>query len=567
MRGNSPEAAAYQKKIGKAYFEEGLAKYNGDVRAALMFYHGGPDERKWGPKTRAYAEEVLGRIKEEITSPQARAEFDKNPPEIDERFQIIPLSQRLQLIEKGQNDIEHLQRIDAQVREQQYDDKYNSLMTGILDGSAGRSEFEAARKEGWLTKYQDIDRIENALEQREKQNSDLTNYNTALATPGFVWNPYDDNQKKAVDAAVKEGGGSIQVGAAVWEKTGILSKTTAAQLRGGLISTDPKMVGQTANIAGNMLNKNPNAFAAVEGGKSIEEAALLFNHYVYELGYNPQQAATLVAQSNDPELQKKVKVGEPEINKLQSQFAKDGVDVGKKVFDGKEFIGPLTKNAVGDAYAELVIQSMKSGKTQSQAEAIAAKQLLKVYGPDRYDRIRPYPAERGYPTINGTHDYLYEEAANLAGSYMGMPGKVPVAAVNLAPIPGMTDQDFRSGNPPRYRITVKKNIDGQEILDTIPGVFVADVKTATAKGQEDNKQRMDYQRVLAGPPTRRKISQSNPIRPDEPLVEYNARLDQLENAAKADWEKLKETTKTRPDIKTEFEPYKLRPEMDYVGAY
>lgn len=61
MRGTSAEAAAYQRQLGRAYFEEGLARYDGDVRRALMFYHGGPDERLWGPKTRAYADAVLAR--------------------------------------------------------------------------------------------------------------------------------------------------------------------------------------------------------------------------------------------------------------------------------------------------------------------------------------------------------------------------------------------------------------------------------------------------------------------------------------------------------------------------
>lgn len=61
MRGKTPEAAAYQTQLGKAYFEEGLQKYDGDPAKALMYYHGGPNERLWGPKTRAYAQQVLER--------------------------------------------------------------------------------------------------------------------------------------------------------------------------------------------------------------------------------------------------------------------------------------------------------------------------------------------------------------------------------------------------------------------------------------------------------------------------------------------------------------------------
>jgi hypothetical protein len=66
MRATSAEGADYQRRIGRAYFEEGLAKYGGDIRKALAYYHGGPDQRKWGPKTRAYVEDVLARLDTDI---------------------------------------------------------------------------------------------------------------------------------------------------------------------------------------------------------------------------------------------------------------------------------------------------------------------------------------------------------------------------------------------------------------------------------------------------------------------------------------------------------------------
>lgn len=61
LTGTSRLAAEYQKRLGKAYFEEGLAK-TGNLQDALHYYHGGPDRSLWGPKTRAYAKSVLGRI-------------------------------------------------------------------------------------------------------------------------------------------------------------------------------------------------------------------------------------------------------------------------------------------------------------------------------------------------------------------------------------------------------------------------------------------------------------------------------------------------------------------------
>lgn len=61
LQSNAPEGLAYQDKLGQAYFQEGLQKYGGDLHKAAMYYYGGPDERLWGPKTHAYAQQVLAR--------------------------------------------------------------------------------------------------------------------------------------------------------------------------------------------------------------------------------------------------------------------------------------------------------------------------------------------------------------------------------------------------------------------------------------------------------------------------------------------------------------------------
>lgn len=58
MTAKTPEAAAYQEQLGQAYLTEGMAK-TGNLRDGLHYYHGGPDQRQWGPKTRGYADAIL----------------------------------------------------------------------------------------------------------------------------------------------------------------------------------------------------------------------------------------------------------------------------------------------------------------------------------------------------------------------------------------------------------------------------------------------------------------------------------------------------------------------------
>jgi soluble lytic murein transglycosylase-like protein len=61
LRDNSAQGLQYQRQLGEAYLREGLQK-TGNVVDALHYYHGGPNRKMWGPKTRAYAKSVLGRI-------------------------------------------------------------------------------------------------------------------------------------------------------------------------------------------------------------------------------------------------------------------------------------------------------------------------------------------------------------------------------------------------------------------------------------------------------------------------------------------------------------------------
>jgi soluble lytic murein transglycosylase-like protein len=62
LRSNRPDALQYQRRLGEAYLKEGLEK-TGNVQDALHYYHGGPNRKLWGPKTRSYANSVLSRLR------------------------------------------------------------------------------------------------------------------------------------------------------------------------------------------------------------------------------------------------------------------------------------------------------------------------------------------------------------------------------------------------------------------------------------------------------------------------------------------------------------------------
>ncbi len=61
MKGTSEGAARYQAAIGQGYLDEALSK-TGNVTDALRYYHGGPNRKLWGPKTNAYANNIVSRL-------------------------------------------------------------------------------------------------------------------------------------------------------------------------------------------------------------------------------------------------------------------------------------------------------------------------------------------------------------------------------------------------------------------------------------------------------------------------------------------------------------------------
>lgn len=62
LTGQTPDAAAYQRRIGEAYLHEGMDK-TGNLRDALRYYHGGPNRKRWGSKTNSYADSILQKLR------------------------------------------------------------------------------------------------------------------------------------------------------------------------------------------------------------------------------------------------------------------------------------------------------------------------------------------------------------------------------------------------------------------------------------------------------------------------------------------------------------------------
>lgn len=59
---DSPEARAYQDALGTSAMKEAWDYGKGDPSLAATYYHAGPNKKGWGPKTRDYSGDILGRM-------------------------------------------------------------------------------------------------------------------------------------------------------------------------------------------------------------------------------------------------------------------------------------------------------------------------------------------------------------------------------------------------------------------------------------------------------------------------------------------------------------------------
>lgn len=459
-------------------------------------------------------------------------------PPVDPRYADLPFEARAQLIGAAQREIDQRQQVQYAAQEAAHDEWLNGFMTDLLDGKAGRADIEAARRSGHLTDYSEIAQATNIVEQREQKTAALDLYN-AMLNGGGQFNPYDDNAKKAVNAAFAEqakvpGTNPMQVAMNIWRRTGVLPDSGATMLRGGLVSTDANQVAMAASIASNMIQRNPNAFAGVQGGSDIEQAAALYSHYVNDLGLTAQDAAQRVAQRNAPEVKRRVDVNKPALDAFRTKLRKN--DVGNMLsnaFGGwftidPEFTAPEQVNAAAQDYADFAIEHYEQHGDESAARAYAMQQMKKLYGAVN-GRLMKFPPTRAYPAVQGSHDYIFEQAAGDIQRVTGR--KIAPDKIYLMPIPTATAQAFRAGRPTPYSVHYIDTVGGQEVYRTLPGVaFTADVAAAQraaypafARARDRELLKQSEARIV----TLRDIQDANPRNAGEGVWAYSQRMGRL----------------------------------------
>lgn len=307
---------------------------------------------------------------------------------------------------------------------------------------------------------------------------------------GGTFNPYEKDDRDALQSIYENLGGDAIALKTVVDQTGIAPPSVVKGLRGGMVSTDPQRVGASLQLASNLIAANPHVFAGHDGGSELETAATTFRHYVDSLGYSADEAAAQIAQANTPEYKAKVAAqvkGEDIGEIVKKNLSADDL---RKAFDDSWWpgrpelgFGPAERQGMFSDYATLFRDRYAETGDVALSKTLAQDQLKRVWGVSTVngsETIMRYPPERapGMQGLENAGEMIAGQAVDDIRSEMGV--EVDRDSLRLMPIPGLTADAFKSGQPVPYML-VWENADG--VLQMLnPGrAFVVDGNTLRAR--------------------------------------------------------------------------------------
>lgn len=327
----------------------------------------------------------------------------------------------------------------TQAAQEALEAKRNALYIDLKEGTAPQTVYAEARRTGLLSDFDQIQKAENIIKQRFKDEADYTTGISLMQGGRTVSNPYNKDHRDGVtayyDRAVKAGGDPAALAAQVFDKTGIVPQAFATAIRGALISEDRARVQAGLLAAGNMLRQNPNAFAGVEGGTDLERSAGEYRRLTEGLGLSTEQAAErIMREARDPErlnpvkqeqLQqfKKQNLTQEQIDKrLQSNFS------SWNPFSDAPFSAQLPtgqqRTAISSIYATFAEEGFERHRDPDAALSYADMQMQKQFGTQNGVITRYPPGKAGLPKIAGAgsdgYGWINEQAAKTVKDQLGI---------------------------------------------------------------------------------------------------------------------------------------------------
>jgi hypothetical protein len=374
--------------------------------------------------------------------------------------------------------------------------QFDSLMLAIDRGQAGRTEIESGRTQGWLDDAGTL-RAENALDALNKKTETLREAQAKMGDGAYGWNPLNPEDKKSINVLSEKAAEFMKPAERMaydvqtWEKTQIASDNLMRDLGGGMISTDPQRISAAAQIASNMVARNPNAFAGAENRQMIERNAWEYQRLTQGLGFTTKEAVERIAGMNDPDFKVKSAPKESQLAKFKQELTQQDLTGeilqqlnpgfwfaaarGKPTDASQLGVGASQIQAVQNFYKEYITDYYAQHADLDAAKNFAKNKLNQQFGISQ-GTLMMFPPEKaqGIPAINGTKDWVYRQAAMDITALTGKP--VKAENVELVPTDGgsggtSTRDAFAQGKIVPYEVRFWTEENGYRVYDTlyIPG--------------------------------------------------------------------------------------------------
>src|SRR6185503_13492120 len=367
-------------------------------------------------------------------------------------------------------------------RQQRPNDRFNTMQTGIIDGTAGIADVQKARQEGWLKDAGDIMKLQGQIASRDKGLADVTAFGQAMANPDFPWNPVDKGHKDAADAGFRSLGGNMQALQTIAEKTGIVPASAAVAMQGAMFSPDAKRVEGALQTAANLVGgRYPDIFAGATGGEKLTEAANTFRHYVYDRGMTAAEATARIMEERTPEYERTVKarIKSEDMNTIVKKELKDS-DI-RGAFDNSwipfndpklAFDPNMRQRAMGD-YEEGFREKFARNGDVTLSKKLALEDMKKTWGVTEVNGskvVMKYPPERS-PAYAGVDNVAEAIAAQAVVAIKDLNGTdVERSKLRIDEVKN-TDERYVRGEAPSYVLSYE---DKNGHVQTIPRHFYAD---------------------------------------------------------------------------------------------
>jgi hypothetical protein len=388
---------------------------------------------------------------------------------------FIPEDKRVELLRAAQQKVDQAGVKTAMAQSEVHDRAITDAAAGIgslpprasIENDPGLDE---PRRNALLKQYDaaagDVVKLERAMTKFRDPNAGS-------------FNPYDKDDRDNTDKIYKVLGGDLPALQSVVDRTGIVPKSAVSDMRGSLASNDPKRVAGAANIAVNLLAKNPTIFAGVDGGSELEDTAVKMAQYVERFGMSAEAASQKIIEENTPEYKAKVKarVKNEDIGEIVKK--KLSIDDMRSAFDTSwwpgspqvEFTPEARQSAYSD-YVEMFRDKYLETGDADLSKVQAAKQLKKVWGVSQIsgkDVVMRFPPDRA-PAMAGIEDPAGKIALQAqeaifratmpAAAALPTQGQQEPGNIDLAARPIVLNKD---GSISTVR-TIGVNIDGAEVL-------------------------------------------------------------------------------------------------------